>query len=400
MMEEKKEARISESGLKQDFEIIITPGNVKPDMETTQVDLKEAFYNLGPDKDFANILDLERKDFLDVLKIFSPGTSIRTALDDILRAQMGALIVLEKENIEGILEGGFKINCRFSPQKLVELAKMDGAIILSQDLKKILYANTLLTPSAKVSTQETGTRHKAAERTAKQFGTITIAVSERRNKITLYFKNESYFLEETSEILRRAAETLQILEKQVDMLNDLLSHLNILEITNLTTMSDVCSVLQTLEMVRRISDIVRRYLIELGKEGTIVSMRLKELTKNLSKEREKIIIDYFGSRYAEVDKTLENVNFDFLLETSSILRILFAELHDRPISPKGTRILGKTNIFEKDAEIIMEDFKTLDRVFNLDAESLRSMFKNENLVDSIINEIRNLKEKILMGKKI
>ena len=184
------------------------------------------------------------------------------------------------------------------------------------------------------------------------------------------------------------------------MLNDLLSHLNILEITNLTTMSDVCSVLQTLEMVRRISDIVKRYLIELGKEGTIVSMRLKELTKNLSKEREKIIEDYFGSKSTEIDEILKNINFDFLLETSSILRILFSELHDRPISPNGTRIIGKTNIFEKDAEIILDNFKTLDRVFNLDRESIRPFFKNENVVDSIINEIRNLKEKILMGKKI
>ena len=405
MVEEKRDVRVGDPALKQDFEIIITPGEISQNLGTNQnldvpEDLKETFYSLSPNTEFTQALDLERKEFLDILKIFSPGTSIRTALDDILRAQMGALIVLEKENVSSILEGGFKINCRFSPQKLVELAKMDGAIVLSEDLKKILYANVLLTPSAKVSTQETGTRHKAAERTAKQLGTIAIAVSERRNKITLYFKNESYFLEDTSEILRRAAETLQILEKQVDMLNDLLSHLNILEITNLTTMSDVCSVLQTLEMIRRISDIVRRYLIELGKEGTIVSMRLKELTKNLSKEREQIILDYFGSRTNEVDKTLENINFDFLLETSSVLRILFSELHDGSISPRGTRILGKTNIFEKDAETIMENFNTLDRVFNLDAESLRSFFKNENLVDSIINEIRNLKEKILMGKKI
>jgi len=395
MVEEKRDVRVGDPALKQDFEIIITPGEISQNLGTNQnldvpEDLKETFYSLSPNTEFTQALDLERKEFLDILKIFSPGTSIRTALDDILRAQMGALIVLEKENVSSILEGGFKINCRFSPQKLVELAKMDGAIVLSEDLKKILYANVLLTPSAKVSTQETGTRHKAAERTAKQLGTIAIAVSERRNKITLYFKNESYFLEDTSEILRRAAETLQILEKQVDMLNDLLSHLNILEITNLTTMSDVCSVLQTLEMIRRISDIVRRYLIELGKEGT----------KNLSKEREQIILDYFGSRTNEVDKTLENINFDFLLETSSVLRILFSELHDGSISPRGTRILGKTNIFEKDAETIMENFNTLDRVFNLDAESLRSFFKNENLVDSIINEIRNLKEKILMGKKI
>ena len=400
MKEEKKETRLSEAGLKQDFEIVLTPKEVTQSSDLPTIELKETFQNLGQTSNLINFQNSEEESFLDVLKIFSPGTAIRTALDDILRAQMGALIVVEKDGLAGIMEGGFKLNCRFSAQKLVELAKMDGAIIVSNDLKQILYANTLLTPGAKFATKETGTRHKAAERTAKQLGTIVIAVSERRNKITLYLKNESYFLEETSEILRRAAETLQILEKQVDMLNDLLSHLNILEITNLTTMSDVCSVLQTLEMVRRISEIVKRYLIELGKEGTIVSMRLKELTKNLNREREKIFIDYFGPKYSEMDELLESINFDFLLETSNILRVLFGELHDQPISPRGLRIMGKTNILEKDIGIISDEFKTLDRIFNLDKESLRTLFKNENLVDSIINEIRNLKEKILMGKKI
>ena len=179
----------------------------------------------------------DKKDMsmLDVLKIVSPGTAIRTALDDILRSRMGALIVVDKEGLSGIVEGGFRVNCRFSAQRLVELAKMDGAIVLSNDLKKILYANTLLTPSAKILTKETGTRHKAAERTAKQFGTIVVAVSERKNKITLFFKEDGYFLEKTSEILRRAAETLQILEKQKDIFNDLISHLNVLEMTNVTT---------------------------------------------------------------------------------------------------------------------------------------------------------------------
>ena len=385
---------------KQDFELVLSAIEVQQGTDLPTIELKEALQSLGSTSDFINVSDFEKESFLDVLKIFSPGTAIRTALDDILRAQMGALIVIENEGLSNVMEGGFKLNCRFSAQKLVELAKMDGAIILSNDLKQILYANTLLTPSAKFATKETGTRHKAAERTSKQLGTIVIAVSERRNKITLYFKNESYFLEETSEILRRAAETLQILEKQVDMLNDLLSHLNILEITNLTMMSDVCSVLQTLEMVRRISEIVKRYLIELGKEGTIVSMRLKELTKNLNKEREKILIDYFDTKYHEMDELLQNINFDFLLETSNILRVLFGELHDSSISTSGLRITGKTNILEKDALVILDTFKTLDKVFNLDRDSLRVLFKNENLVDSIINEIRNLKEKILMGKKI
>ncbi len=342
----------------------------------------------------------ENKKILDVLKILSPGTAIRTALNDILRTKMGALIAVEKEGLLNVIEGGFKINCKFTSQKLVELAKMDGAIILSEDLRKILYANILLTPDTKIQTKETGTRHKAAERTAKQIGTIVIAVSERKNKIMLYFKNENHFLEETSEILRRASETLQILEKQKDVFDDLFSHLNVLEITNLTTMDDVCNVLQTLEIIRRISENVKKDLVELGKGGIIVSMRLKELTKGLNKERESILKDYFNQKYSKIDEILRSMNFDFLIETSNVLRVLFGELHDNSISSKGTRILNKTNLLPKDIKILSKNFKTLDDIFNLDKESLKPLFKNEGFIDSLLDEIKKLKEKILMGKKI
>jgi diadenylate cyclase len=337
---------------------------------------------------------------LEVLRIFSPGTALRTALDDILRARMGALIVVDKEGLSGIVEGGFRVNCRFSAQRLVELAKMDGAIILSSDLRKILYANTLLTPSAKILTKETGTRLKAAARTSKQFGTIVIAVSERKNKITLFYGGESHFLEYTSEILRRAAETLQILEKQKEIFNDLISHLNVLEITNLTTISDVCGVLQTLENIRRISENVKRYLIELGKEGMIVSMRLKELTKSLGKERDLLLKDYFGSRATKTDEVLKNVNYDFLLETSNVARILFGELHDKPISPRGFRILNKTNLLEKEIRLLFNAFEDLDKIFEADKEALSKLFKNEEFVDTIIRDLKNLKEKILIGKNL
>ncbi len=342
----------------------------------------------------------KRMDSLDVLRIFSPGTAIRTALDDILRARMGALIVVEKEGLSEIVEGGFRVNCRFSAQKLVELAKMDGAIILSKDLKKILYANTLLTPSTKITTKETGTRHKAAERTAKQFGTIVIAVSERKNKIIIFFEEASFILEKTSEILRRAAETLQILEKQKEIFNDLISHLNVLEMTNLTTTRDVCGVLQTMENVRRISENVKRYLIELGKEGTIVSMRLKELTKNLGRERELLLKDYFGQRYSKADELLENINFDFLLETSNISRILFGETNDKSVSPKGLRIMNKTSLPEKDIKILLNHFGNLEKTFDLDKETLAGIFKNENLINSLVRDLKNLKEKILIGKSL
>lgn len=390
-MDEKKETRKTI----ETFEIL---PQVKETLHQEIAKDAKAMSNLNK-KIKESVLD-GKQDFLEVLRIFAPGTAIRTALDDILRAQMGALIVVEKDGLQDILEGGFKTNCRFSAQRLVELAKMDGAIVLSGDLKKILYSNTLLAPGAKVPTKETGTRHKAAERTAKQLGTIVIAVSERRNKITIYFRDQSYNLEQTSEVLRRAAETLQILEKQKEIFNDLISHLNVLEITNLTTTSDVCSVIQSFENVRRISENVRKYLVELGKEGTIVSMRLKELTKNLGKEREFLLKDYFGQKHGKADELLRNMNFDFLLETSNVSRILFGEMHDKPVSPYGLRILSKTNLLDKDAKTLLDSFGGLDKVFDAEREALDDMFKNEILVNSISRDLKNLKEKILVGKSI
>jgi len=339
-------------------------------------------------------------DILDILKMIAPGTSIRVALEDILKANLGALIAIEKYGLYDIVEGGFRINCRFSPQRLVELAKMDGAIILSKDMKKIIYANTLLVPDVVIQTKETGTRHKAAERTAKQFETIVIAVSERKNKVTVYYRDLRYELEESSEILRRAAETLQILEKQKEIFNELLSNLNILEINNLVTISDVCSILQRAEMANRISSMVKRYLVELGKEGLIVSMRLKELTRHLARENALILKDYFGLKASRAETTLKNMSFDFLLENQNISRMLFDELHDRNISPRGLRILGKTDLFEKDIKLLISTFKALDKILNADEESLLKVFKKKESVDLFNREIDNLKEKIMVGKKI
>jgi diadenylate cyclase len=337
---------------------------------------------------------------MNALKLFAPGTSIRTALDDIMRAKMGALIVLDKENLSNIVDGGFRINAKFSAQKLVELAKMDGAIIVSNDAKKILYANTLLSPNMKLKTRETGTRHKAAERTAKQFNTVVIAVSERKNKITLYFGEERYVLESSSEILRRATETLQILEKQKENFDDALLHLNVLEITNLATIMDICNILQKMEMIRREAEMVKRYLVELGKEGIIVSMRLKELTKDFIKERDLILRDYFGINSNKAEEVLCGMNFDFLLDTGNISRLLFEELHDKPISPEGLRILSKTNLLEKDVRAIIDNFRTLDKIFNSTRDDFVFVLKNETLADTFLENLEALREKILAGKRI
>ncbi len=347
-----------------------------------------------------NKAEEKEKRLVELLKLFSPGTSIRTALDDMMRARMGALIAVDKKGFFNIVDGGFRVNCKFSPQRLVELAKMDGAIILSNDLKKIIYANTLLVPDMKVGTSETGTRHKAAERTSKQINTLVIAVSERKNKITLYWGDICYVLERSSEILRRAAETLQILEKQKEISDDSISNLNILEINNLVTISDVCNVLQRVEAVKRISNKVKRYLVELGREGIIVSMRLKELTKNLKKERLMILQDYFGGADIQSERILTQMNFDDLLETSNLSKELFGEVHDKSISPQGLRILSKTNLDEKNVKLLIDRFKTLEKIFEVDKSELIEALEDEENVDSLRRDLESLREKILVGKKI
>ena len=342
----------------------------------------------------------KEKSFEDVLKMFAPGTSLRTSLDDLLRARMGALIVLESEGVDDILEKGFRINAKFSSQRLVELAKMDGAIILSRDAKKIMQANALLIPEVNIATRETGTRHKAAERTARQANTIVIAVSERKNKITLYYRDMRYELERSSEILRRASETLQILEKQKESFDDLLTNFNLLEINNLVTINDVCGILQKLEILKRISDSVKRYLLELGKEGLIVSMRLKELIGNLTKEKEIIFKDYFDLDAKQAKNVLESMNFDFLLDVSNIARMLFEELHDKEISPKGYRILSKMDMLDRHRDSLIGVFKNLDKILSASDDDLLHIFEKVELVNSFNKELNNLKEKIIVGKGV
>jgi len=335
--------------------------------------------------------------FLDVLGKLSPGKSLRTGLDDILNGRTGALIVVECDESENVFEGGFKVNCKFTSQRLAELSKMDGAIILSSDMKRILFANTLLTPKNDIPTEETGTRHKAAERTAKQTGAIVIAVSERRRKITLYYDNKRYVLQNSEDILRRATETLQILEKQKEILDENLKNFNILEITSLVSYGDVCLVLQRIEMIVKMTNNIRRYLIELGNEGTMIKMRINELTKGIIERRDLIIKDY-ASRPQYVTKFLENLSSDSLLDLASLSRIIFEESPDKNVFSKGYRLLSKLNLMEKEIKSLISYFDNLQSIINASEGDLRKILKNKT--NTFRDQLANLKEQIMIGKKI
>ncbi|MBU0973980.1 MAG: DNA integrity scanning diadenylate cyclase DisA [Proteobacteria bacterium] len=341
----------------------------------------------------------KEKTFLDFLKLVSPGTSLRNVIDDIIRSDLGAMIVFDSPSLtQNILDGGFKMNSRFTSQKLFELCKMDGAIILSQDLKRILYANVLMTPDTNINSIETGTRHKAAERTAKQAQTFVIAISERRKKTTLYHASSRYYLKSTEELIPNITSNLQILEKQKEILTENILNLNILEVSELVSVSDVCKVIQRAEMILKISESIKRNFTELGKEGNIMHMRYRELLRGVEKSENEILRDYAGLPLKRAKTLLANLTFDGLLDTESIARLILEKPIEEAISPKGYRFLSHLTLSAKETSQIIKLNKNLNNILKIEPSFLESILKNRS--STIYEEIRNLREQIINGKII
>lgn len=340
----------------------------------------------------------KEKNFIDFLKLVSPGTSLRTVIDDILRSNLGAMIVFNSPELlkENIFEGGFRINSRFTSQKLFELCKMDGAIIISPDLKRILYANVLMTPQTNINTIETGTRHKAAERTAKQAQTFVIAISERRKKTTLYYGSSRYYLKSTEELTRNVNSNLQILEKQKEILEKHVANLNILEMSELVSASDVCKVIQRSEMILKISDSMKRNFTELGREGSIMHMRYRELLRGIEKAETEILRDYASIPLKRAKTLLSNLTFDGLLETESIARLILEKSLEEPTSPKGYRFLSHITLSAKETSQIISLNENLNNILKIESSSLEPILKNRS--SKIHEEIINLREQIINEK--
>jgi diadenylate cyclase len=340
----------------------------------------------------------KEKTFIDFLKIVSPGTSLRNVIDDILRSDLGAMIVFDSPNIyeKNMFEGGFRINCRFTPQKLFELCKMDGAIIVSSDLKRILYANVLMTPDNNLSSIETGTRHKAAEKTAKQAQTFVIAISERRKKTTLYQGTSRYYLKSTEELIRNITSTIQILEKQKEILTEHITNINILEMSELVSISDVCKVIQRSEMILKISESIKRNFTELGKEGTIMYMRYKEILRGVEKGENEILRDYASIPLKRAKILLSNLTFEGLVEIESIARLILEKSLEEYVSPKGYRFLSHIALSAKETSQIIKINKNLDNILKLEPSSLEPILKSRS--SAVYEDIRNLREQIINGK--
>lgn len=287
---------------------------------------------------------------LKVLRAVAPGTMLREGLENILKAKSGGLIVLgDSPEVMEITEGGFYVNADYTPANLYELAKMDGAIILSSDAKKILRVNAQLVPNQNIPSSETGIRHRSAERAAKQTGTMVIAISQRRGVITVYKGSLKYVLGALGVVLAKANQAIQTLEKYRSVLNKVLVSLSILEFEDAVILYDVAKAIQRTEMVLRVVNEIERYTSELGVEGRLITMQVEELTVGVKDEGLLVIQDYATiAEEKQPQNILEVIGSwpaEDLLDLSLIARALgypgSSGILEQHVSPRGYRILDK-----------------------------------------------------------
>ena len=287
------------------------------------------------------------------LSAVAPGTALRDGLERVLRGNTGGLIVLGcDKTVEAMCTGGFVLDVEFTATRLRELCKLDGGIVLDKEITKILRAGVQLVPDPTIPTEETGTRHRTADRVSKQVGFPVVSVSQSMRLIALYVDGQRRVLEDSAAILSRANQALATLERYKLRLDEVTGTLSALEIEDLVTVRDVASVAQRLEMVRRIATEIAEYVVELGTDGRLLALQLDELISGVEPERELVVRDYVPAPTAKRSRTVEEALAELdslghteLLELPTVARALgytgAPDALDSAVSPRGFRLLAK-----------------------------------------------------------
>jgi len=339
------------------------------------------------------------------LRLMSPGTPLGQALEIILQAGTGGLIVVgDTAKILEVIEGGFKVDYRLTPTALAELAKMDGAIILSRDMERILYANTQLVPDYLIPSSERGTRHRAAERMAKQMDCPVIAISQTRGIVTLYQGEAKYVLKTVPELIRRASQALQTLERYQASFNEILEELDTLEFQDWVRLSDVTRALQRSELIRRIKEEVDRHIVELGLEARLIEMQLKEIIGDTLVQLGQIVRDYAKEDYEKALSELQLLSTEQILELTNIMGALGYKAKagnlDLSVFPRGYRALSKIpHLPQVVIENVVSSLGDLPGIISATALELTEIGEvGEKRATSIKRELERLKDRALLSK--
>jgi diadenylate cyclase len=313
----------------------------------------------------------------------APGTDLRQGIDDIIRSRSGALIVIgEPAELAFMFSGGMRLDLAFSPQLLYELAKMDGAIIVDTELKTLAYANVQLMPDPAIPSAETGTRHRTAERVAKQTGALVISISQQRETVTLFLGEQRYQLDLIADVLAKTHQAVATVETYRQRLEQVRTRLTALEFQNAVMLDDVLIVLQRTELTTRMAAEVERDYVELGSEGRLIRIRLEELTADVPREKDAVIFDYHAAGGdGAVEGTLERLGeltYQQLLESEELAEVLgyprTVNPLDYAVTPRGLRVLWQIpRLPENVARRVVADLESLDAILRASSRELEAV---------------------------
>jgi diadenylate cyclase len=321
---------------------------------------------------------------LAALGVVAPGSPLREGLDRILQSGMGALIVVgDGPEVLNICSGGFLLDAAFSPQRLSELAKMDGAIVVAPDASRIARANVHLVPNPNVPTSETGTRHRTAERVARSINVPVISVSEDMSIIAVYRGDQKQQLVPIPRLLDRATQALRTLERYKDRLVEVSNNLSALEVEDLVTLRDVVMLLQRTEMVLRIAEEIEGDIVELGVDGRLVRLQLEEALAGVEDERRLVVLDYLHEEndwhLEEAMAGLGELDTEMLLDMKAVAEVLHlpdgaAADFDDSAQPRGYRLLARIpRLPESVIDHIVEHFGTLSKIMRATIADLEAV---------------------------
>lgn len=317
----------------------------------------------------------------DALAIVSPGTELREGIDNIIRASNGALIVISNPNKLdrlGVVSSGIKVDCDFAPMRLYEMAKMDGALVVSPDLSTIHYANAQLAPDQTLDSSETGMRHLAAHRTAQQTGDLVIAVSERRRVVSLYRGRQGpHVLEDIGVVLSKANSALATLEKFTYRLNEEARTLTLHEYDGAVALREVVTAVSTFEYSIRIAEEIEAYVRELGREGRLIEMQLEQAFHNVPEQYEALLRDYAaeGVDPDEVGESLRQFGSEALSDAMQITQLLgygsVGQADEIFVKPRGFRQLVRVpRLPRRVAEKLIGEFGSLEGLLEASEKEL------------------------------
>jgi diadenylate cyclase len=344
------------------------------------------------------------EEFLAKIKLLAPGTKLRKALDDIVMAKLGTIVVFVDSftKSKDIIQGGFQVDTPFTPERLYELSKMDGAIIIDQEISRFYFANVHLIPDSSIASSETGIRHRTAERVARQTGDLVVAVSARRNVITAYYKTHKHIINTIGYLVTKIGRALSVLEKHRENLDKVIKQVDLDELNDSVSLEEIAFLFTKFLDVQKIRDEIEPYIIEIGIEGKLSNMQLHEITRDLDEQFRYLIMDYAAaeaeeSKAIEIIERLRDLKDPHHLDVAVTLgyeAASAAQIEEKTVTPRGYRLLVlRAGMPMNVSKNVMQVFGNMAGICSANVDALKTVegigVKRAN---HIVENIRLLKD--------